>query len=122
MKTILAVAVVALAVWVIWRLRVSGPRRGEIWWADVPYSDGTGSKVRPCLIVRRGLTGVVVLKITSQDKSHRRDHIPIPTRSWDPRADHDSYLNVGEPITVRPGAFERRAGTADPAILKWIKA
>lgn len=115
---ILAVAAAAVVLRLIFR---PGPRRGEIWWADVPFADGTGSKVRPCLVLRRGLTGVVVLKITSQDKSHRRDHIPIPTRSWDPRARHDSYLNLGEPVTVRPRAFERRAGTCDPALLEWIR-
>ncbi|HEY1176855.1 MAG TPA: hypothetical protein VGF17_11915, partial [Phytomonospora sp.] len=28
-----------------------GPAPGEIWWADVPFEDGTGSKVRPCLVL-----------------------------------------------------------------------
>jgi mRNA-degrading endonuclease toxin of MazEF toxin-antitoxin module len=102
------------------RLFRNRPRRGEIWWADVPYADGTGSKVRPCLVLRRRLIGIVVLKITSQDKSHRRDHVPIPTRSWDPRARHDSYLNVGEPVTVRRRAFQRRAGVCDPAIVAFV--
>ncbi len=120
MKTVLVVVLAAVVVALIFFARRNWPRRGEIWWADVPYADGTGSKVRPCLVLGRRLVGVSVLKITSQDKSHRRDHVPIPTRSWDPRAQHDSYLNVAEPLTVRPKAFERRAGTCDPAILKWV--
>lgn len=120
MKTVLVVVLVAVVVALIFFARRNWPRRGEIWWADVPYADGTGSKVRPCLVLRRGLTGIVVLKITSQDKSHRRDHLPIPTRGWDPRARHDSYLNMSEPLTVRRGAFERRAGTCDPALLTRI--
>jgi mRNA-degrading endonuclease toxin of MazEF toxin-antitoxin module len=102
------------------RGRRNGPRRGEIWWADVPYADGTGSKVRPCLVVRRRLGRVVVLKITSQDKAHRRDHVRIPAQDWDPCARHDSYLNLGEPLTVRPRAFERRAGVCDPALLRRV--
>jgi mRNA-degrading endonuclease toxin of MazEF toxin-antitoxin module len=114
-----AAALAGLVVWSL-RRRATGPRRGEIWWADVPYTDGSGSKVRPCLVLVRHWRGIVVLKITSQDKSRRRDHITIPTRSWDPHAQHDSYLNLGEPIVVRSRAFRRRAGACDPAVLSRI--
>jgi mRNA-degrading endonuclease toxin of MazEF toxin-antitoxin module len=113
----------AAAIWYSLRRRpgpAGQPRGGDIWWADVPYTDGTGSKVRPCLVLLRHRRGIVVLKITSQDKSHRRDHVLIPTKSWDPWARHDSYLNLGEPIIVRRDAFERRAGACDPAVLKRI--
>jgi hypothetical protein len=104
----------------LWRGRDRGvrPRGGEIWWARVPYADGTGAKLRPCLVLRRQRRGVTVLKITSQDKSHRRDHILIPTRDWDPWARRDSYLNLGEPILVRHDAFQKRAGRADAATLR----
>ncbi|MEK8107708.1 hypothetical protein NKG94_26570 [Micromonospora sp. M12] len=34
------------------RTRGRQPAPGEIWWADVPYADGSGSKVRPCLVLR----------------------------------------------------------------------
>ncbi|MEU4790995.1 type II toxin-antitoxin system PemK/MazF family toxin [Micromonospora tulbaghiae] len=97
------------------------PRPGEIWWADVPYADGTGSKVRPCLVLRVDGRDAEVLKITSQDKSDRDDHLPIPTRDWDPDADHDSYLDVSEPIPVPLGAFADRAGTCDPALWRGIR-
>jgi hypothetical protein len=111
---LVAALVVAAAAWLLRRrLRRSRPSSGDIWWADVPYARGRGSKLRPCLVLRRGRDGITVLKITSQDKSHRRDHVLIPTRRWDARADHDSYLNLGEPILVRPSAFHHRAGTAD---------
>jgi hypothetical protein len=109
-----AAAVLVTAGWLVRRrLRAGRPSSGDIWWADVPYARGRGSKLRPCLVLQRRRDGIVVLKITSQDKSHRRDHVLIPTRRWDARADHDSYLNLGEPIVVRPAAFQRRAGTAD---------
>ncbi|MEV4638678.1 type II toxin-antitoxin system PemK/MazF family toxin [Actinoplanes sp. NPDC049548] len=94
------------------RVRRTRPSRGDIWWADVPFARGQGAKLRPCLVLLNHRDGIVVLKITSQDKSHRRDHVRIPTRSWDARARHDSYVNLGEPILVRPTAFHRRAGTA----------
>jgi hypothetical protein len=111
------VLVATAAGWAVLRARAAvrrrRPCRGDLWWADVPFSDNTGAKVRPCLVLRRRRDGVLVLKITSQDKSHRRDHVVIPTRSWDPRATHDSYLNLGEPILVRGTAFKRRAGACD---------
>ncbi|MFG1720688.1 type II toxin-antitoxin system PemK/MazF family toxin [Micromonospora chalcea] len=97
------------------------PRPGEIWWADVPYADGTGSKVRPCLVLRVDGADAEVLKITSQDKSDRDDHLPIPTRGWDPDADHDSYLDISEPIPVPLTAFADRAGTCDPALWRGVR-
>ncbi|WP_433317107.1 type II toxin-antitoxin system PemK/MazF family toxin [Micromonospora chersina] len=98
-----------------------GPRAGEIWWADVPYADGTGSKVRPCLVLRVDGRDADVLKITSQDKSDRDDHVPIPTRGWDPNADHDSFLDVSEPIPLPLTAFEDRAGPCDPDLWQAIR-
>ncbi|MBB5112007.1 type II toxin-antitoxin system PemK/MazF family toxin [Micromonospora echinospora] len=97
------------------------PRPGEIWWADVPYADGTGSKVRPCLVLRVDGADAEVLKITSQDKSDRDDHLPIPTRGWDPDAGHDSYLDISEPIRVPLTAFADRAGTCDPALWRGVR-
>ncbi|MET8907191.1 type II toxin-antitoxin system PemK/MazF family toxin [Micromonospora sp. NPDC004551] len=97
------------------------PRPGEIWWADVPYADGTGSKVRPCLVLRVDGRDADVLKITSQDKSGRDDHLPIPTRSWDPDADHDSFLDISEPIPVPLTAFADRAGACDPDLWRGLR-
>jgi mRNA-degrading endonuclease toxin of MazEF toxin-antitoxin module len=112
---VLAAAAGAVAWW--WRARrTPRPAPREIWWADVPYADGSGSKVRPCLVLRRGWRGVTVLKITSQDKSRRRDHLPIPTRAWDRHARRDSWVNLGEPIVVPPRAFERRVGTCEAGL------
>ncbi|WP_433285856.1 hypothetical protein [Micromonospora sp. CA-244673] len=87
----------------------------------MPYADGTGSKVRPCLVLRVDGRDADVLKITSQDKSDRDDHLPIPTRSWDPDADHDSYLDISEPIPVPLAAFEDRAGACDPDLWRGIR-
>ncbi|KAB1910643.1 type II toxin-antitoxin system PemK/MazF family toxin [Micromonospora sp. AMSO31t] len=99
----------------------TAPRPGEIWWADVPYADGTGSKVRPCLVLRVDGRDAEVLKITSQDKSDRDDHLPIPTRSWDPDADHDSFLDISEPIPLPVTAFEDRAGACDPDVWRGVR-
>src|SRR2546421_3878970 len=93
-----------------WRAR---PAPGEIWWADVPYQDGNGSKVRPCLVLRTGRGGSAVLKITSQDQSARGAHLRLPTAGWDPRADHDSWLDLRSPYQLRQASFQRRAGVVD---------
>lgn len=58
------------------------PSPGQVWWATMPFSDGSGFKKRPCLVVRTHPRGVDVLKITSQDKSHIRDCIPISNETW----------------------------------------
>ncbi|WFE49938.1 type II toxin-antitoxin system PemK/MazF family toxin [Micromonospora sp. WMMD1155] len=97
------------------------PAPGEIWWADVPYADGTGSKVRPCLVLRADSRGADVLKITSQDKSDRDDHVRIPTRDWDPGAEHDSYLSLTEPIRLDFAAFADHAGRCDADLWRTIR-
>nr|WP_205863714.1 type II toxin-antitoxin system PemK/MazF family toxin [Planosporangium mesophilum] len=93
-----------------WRTR---PQPGEIWWADVPYEDGSGHKVRPCLVLRTHRRQVDVLKITSQDRSARSDHLEIPTTAWDRKATHNSFLDLTDPFRLRDAAFSRKAGTID---------
>ncbi|WFF03273.1 type II toxin-antitoxin system PemK/MazF family toxin [Micromonospora sp. WMMD964] len=98
------------------------PAPGEIWWADVPYADGTGSKVRPCLVLRADSRGADVLKITSQDKSDRDDHVRIPTRDWDPGAEHDSYLSLTEPIRLDFAAFADQAGRCHADLWRTVRS
>ncbi|SCF31178.1 type II toxin-antitoxin system PemK/MazF family toxin [Micromonospora chokoriensis] len=102
--------------------RHDAPAPGEIWWADVPYADGTGSKVRPCLVLRADSRGADVLKITSQDKSDRDDHVRIPTRDWDPGAEHDSYLSLTEPVRLSSAAFADHAGRCDADLWKKVRS
>ncbi|GIH93527.1 type II toxin-antitoxin system PemK/MazF family toxin [Planobispora siamensis] len=87
----------------------SRPSPGQIWWAAVPFADGSGSKVRPCLVVRTHAHGVEVLKITSQDKSHRYDCMQIPTARWDRRARKDSWLDLSRTHFLSDDAFNRLA-------------
>ncbi|GAA2997648.1 type II toxin-antitoxin system PemK/MazF family toxin [Streptosporangium longisporum] len=91
----------------------SRPRPGDIWWAGVPFADGSGGKVRPCLVIRTHANGVEVLKITSQDKSHRMNCVSIPTAHWDRRAQKDSWLDLDAPYLVNDHDFRRRAGACD---------
>jgi hypothetical protein len=64
-------------------------------------------------VLRTGPRLIDVLKITSQDQSDRRDHVEIPTSSWDKRATHNSFLDLSDPFRLTDAAFERRAGVID---------
>jgi mRNA-degrading endonuclease toxin of MazEF toxin-antitoxin module len=86
------------------------PQPGDIWWADVPFRDGDGGKVRPCVVLRTHRKRIDVLRITSQDKSDRDDHLRIPTKPWDPKATHDSYVDLSAPFRLNDRAFSRKAG------------
>jgi len=101
-----------------WRDR---PRPGEIWWAEVPFEDGPGSKVRPCVVLRTYRGHSEVLKITSQERHGRRGHIEIPTRTWDRKADHNSYLDLTGPLRVRRAKFSRKAGTLDDTTWRLVR-
>jgi hypothetical protein len=95
-----------------WRSR---PHPGQICWASLQFADRSGWKVRPCLVIRTHEQGVEVLKITSQDKSHRYDCVQIPTASWDKRARKDSWLDLGESYFIWDQAIQRVAGSCDAA-------
>jgi hypothetical protein len=81
----------------------------------VPYRDGEGEKRRPALVLAGDGRSYTILKITSQDKSHRRDHLEIPTRTWDRRATYNSFLDLSAPFQVNRLDFANRAGVVDPA-------
>lgn len=92
--------------------RGRSPAPGDIWFAELPFDDGTGSKDRPCLVVRTFRHHAQVLKVTSADKSGRPDYVRMPVASWDPTAARDSWL---EPAPLRElpyEAFRRLAGRA----------
>jgi hypothetical protein len=120
--------VAAFGVWVFRRnarLAAGGghrPGAGEIWWADVPFRDTDEQKTRPCLVLRAQGGRIQVLKITSQDKSHRDDHVQIPTRAWDRSAAYDSFLDLSSPIPVAPRAFRNLAGTVDAVTWARVRA
>ncbi|CAM3208885.1 type II toxin-antitoxin system PemK/MazF family toxin [Stackebrandtia soli] len=124
------IVVVGAVGWLIWRRRGASatrprlvakpveslpegaPRPGEIWWAEVPFEEGSGSKHRPCLVLGLYRDGFHVLKITSQQK-RRVGYIRIPTREWDPKADQDSYLDVTARLVIVGSYFDRKAGDID---------
>ncbi|MBD2832156.1 type II toxin-antitoxin system PemK/MazF family toxin [[Kitasatospora] papulosa] len=89
------------------------PRPGEIWWADVPFEDGPGSKDRPCLVLSvRGGTAVVV-KITSKHHEERPGVIALPAGSVGDARGRRSYLETDELRDVALSGFRRKAGELD---------
>ncbi|ROV65029.1 type II toxin-antitoxin system PemK/MazF family toxin, partial [Streptomyces globisporus] len=90
------------------------PRAGEVWWADVPYEDGPGSKDRPCLVISvrgrgRGRTALVA-KITSKHHEERPGVIALPAGTVGDRRGRQSFLETDELREVRVASFRRRVG------------
>ncbi|MFJ8625690.1 type II toxin-antitoxin system PemK/MazF family toxin [Kitasatospora sp. NPDC093550] len=98
----------------------AGPEPQEIWWAEVPFEDGPGSKDRPCLVLRvRGRTATVA-KITSKHHAERPGVLPLPPGSVGDRQGRASWLETDELREVPLSAFRRRAGTVDRQV--WARA
>ena len=95
------------------RTWLSRPQPGEIWWAEVPFEEGTGGRRRPCLVVRTYARQVDILKITSQNGTRGHHHIEIPTANWDQRTTRKSFLDLSDSYRVPDADFFRRAGIVD---------
>jgi mRNA-degrading endonuclease toxin of MazEF toxin-antitoxin module len=96
------------------RTAAGAPAPREIWWAEVPFEEGSGSKDRPCLVLSvHGRTATVV-KITS--KHHERPAVlALPPGSVGDREGRASWLETDELREVPLTAFRRRAGLVDGA-------
>ncbi|MEU6985557.1 type II toxin-antitoxin system PemK/MazF family toxin [Streptomyces sp. NPDC046324] len=92
------------------------PRAGEIWWADVPYEDGPGSKDRPCLVLSLRGDRVLVAKITSKYHDERPAVIALPPGSVGDAQGRPSFLETDELREVPVWEFRRRVGAADPTV------
>ncbi|MGW5776092.1 type II toxin-antitoxin system PemK/MazF family toxin [Streptomyces sp. NPDC003863] len=97
------------------------PRAGEIWWADVPYEDGPGSKDRPCLVLVVRGDSAVVAKITSKYHDERPGVIALPPGSVGDAQGRPSFLETDELRDVPVWEFRRRVGTADPVVWDQVR-
>ncbi|MFI9118973.1 type II toxin-antitoxin system PemK/MazF family toxin [Streptomyces bikiniensis] len=93
-----------------------GPKAGEIWWADVPFEDGPGSKDRPCLVLAVRSGGALVAKITSKHHEERPGVIALPPGTVGDARGRPSFLETDELRTVPVADFRRRVGEVDPAL------
>ncbi|MFI6081525.1 type II toxin-antitoxin system PemK/MazF family toxin [Streptomyces sp. NPDC051217] len=98
-----------------------GPKPGEIWWAMVPYEDGTGKKDRPCLVLSVRGRAVLVAKITSKFHEERPGVIPLPPEVLGDTEGRRSYLETDELRRVDSRAFRRRVGAADPGLWRQVR-
>ncbi|MFD7900650.1 type II toxin-antitoxin system PemK/MazF family toxin [Kitasatospora sp. NPDC057904] len=98
----------------------SGPAPQEIWWAEVPFEDGPGSKDRPCLVLRVDGRTATVAKITSKHHAERPGVLPLPPGSVGDSQGRTSWLETDELRRVPLSAFRRRAGTVDRQV--WNRA
>ncbi|MEI7034993.1 type II toxin-antitoxin system PemK/MazF family toxin [Streptomyces pratensis] len=101
------------------------PRAGEVWWADVPFEDGPGSKDRPCLVLSvrgrgRGRTALVA-KITSRRHEDRPGVIALPAGTVGDQRDRPSFLETDELREVPLSGFRRRAGAVDPEVWERVR-
>ena len=113
---VLGVALLGLA----WLLRPRGPRprAGEVWFAEVPFEDGSGSKDRPVLVLAAEGRSCEVARFTSQDKNDRRDHVRVPRGV--PGLPKASWLNL-RPTSLPRSAFRRRTGEPGEAFVAWYR-
>ncbi|MEV5969723.1 type II toxin-antitoxin system PemK/MazF family toxin [Streptomyces sp. NPDC051921] len=97
------------------------PRAGEIWWADVPYEDGPGSKDRPCLVLALRGDSALVAKITSKYHDERPGVIALPPGSVGDAHGRPSFLETDELRDVPVWEFRRRVGMADPVVWDQVR-
>ncbi|WP_371652946.1 MULTISPECIES: type II toxin-antitoxin system PemK/MazF family toxin [unclassified Streptomyces] len=109
--------------------RPAGPRRapkrrpqpGEIWWADVPYEDGPGSKDRPCLVLSVRGDSALVAKITSKFHEEQAGVIPLPPGTVGDAQGRPSFLETDELRDVALWEFRRRVGVVDPTVWDQVR-
>ncbi|MBB4949083.1 mRNA-degrading endonuclease toxin of MazEF toxin-antitoxin module [Kitasatospora gansuensis] len=119
------VVLVLLAVLVAVRRRrtpapAGGPVAREVWWAEVPFEDGPGTKDRPCLVLRVNRRTATVAKITSKRRDDRLGVLALPPGAVGDRQGRASWLETDELREVPLRAFRRRVGPLDAPT--WAKA
>ncbi|PCG84265.1 transcriptional modulator of MazE/toxin, MazF [Streptomyces sp. WZ.A104] len=101
------------------------PRAGEVWWADVPYEDGPGSKDRPCLVLsvrgRGRRRTALVAKITSKHHEERPGVIALPAGTVGDARGRRSFLETDELREVPIAGFRRRVGAVDAELWERVR-
>lgn len=95
------------------------PAVGEVWFAEVPFADGTGSKDRPVLVLAASGRTCTVVRFTSKDRSARRDHRPAPVGVGG--LQRDSWVDL-RPLRLPRRALRRRIARPDPALVLWYES
>lgn len=118
------VGVIAAVLLIGWLLRPrtrrdrTRPRPGEVWFAQVPFEEGTGSKDRPVLVLSVDGGSWEVARFTSQDRTGWRDYLRVPQGV--PGLPKASWLDR-RPITLHGSAFRRYLGEPGEAFVVWYR-
>lgn len=113
---VVAALLLLLAVLLVFQRRSRRPRVGEVWFAQVPFRDGPGSKDRPVLVLESAGRHYLVAPFTSRDKSGRRDYVRVPAGI--PGLTRVSWVST-EPMRLRRRVMRRRSGSPGIALVDW---
>lgn len=102
-----------------YRRSPGGARPGEVWFAMVPFEDGTGAKDRPVLVLATLGGTCTVARMTSQDRSARDDYVRVPAGL--PGLHRASWISL-RPQRLHVTALRRRVGDPGAALLIWYRA
>lgn len=104
-------------------------QRGDVVLVEFPFSSGTGSKLRPALIVQsdhnnRRLTNVIMVAITTTThRSGEPTQLFIDSSTADGRQSglvRDSVVTCENVITVAQGLVRRKIGQLTDAMMRQI--
>jgi len=102
-------------------------RRGQVVVVDIPYSDHSGVKPRPALIVstekfHRALPGVIVCPISSQPRYYQRPGMgDCRLGDWEAVGlRHPSTVRVSKLLTVQKQIIRRVLGQTSPVDLEVV--
>jgi len=115
---VLVVGAVALVLRLLGRAGAPRARRGEVWFAMVPFRDGTGAKDRPVVVLSARGRRCTVVRLTSQDQDGRDGYARSPGTL--PGLDRRGWVDL-RPMELRRTALRRRTGDAGAAWLRWYE-
>jgi len=98
-------------------------RPGTVVWGPVRFTDATGEKDRPVVVVGRAAPGVLaVLALSSQAKRDgRSDWYPLGTGDWD-RDRRPSWAHLAPYYGMQEKAVRRIGGVLDDRVLAGLNA
>lgn len=112
------VGLVALALRLLRSAGAPAAKPGEVWFAEVPFRDGTGSKDRPVVVLaQRGRT-CTVARLTSQDNDARPEYVRAPGVL--PGLHKQSWVDR-RPMQIPRRSLRRRTGDAGRAWVVWYE-
>ncbi|MCG7285656.1 hypothetical protein MHY85_06665 [Cellulomonas sp. ACRRI] len=115
---VLLAGAVVLVLRLLGRAGAPRARRGDVWFAMVPFRDGTGAKDRPVVVLAARGRRCAVVRLTSRDQDGRDGYARSPRTL--PGLDHRGWVDL-RPMELPRTALRRRTGEAGAAWLRWYE-